>query len=96
MPTASVHDVQFTMPPLPLAYQGPELAGRFLRATAFRPGCTATLIPTRANRQPAFGFYIRDPHLGETVTVGLLAIFDVYPDSEQALASFQEQGISAA
>jgi len=31
-------DVQFAMPPLPLPYHGPELAGRFLRATAFRPG----------------------------------------------------------
>jgi RNA polymerase sigma-70 factor, ECF subfamily len=31
-------DAWFTMPPLPLEYQGPELAGRFLAATALRPG----------------------------------------------------------
>ena len=67
-------DVWFTMPPLPLEYQGTEAAGRFLRATALRPGCTAVLLPTRANRQPAFGFYVHDPHVGQTVTIGLLAV----------------------
>jgi RNA polymerase sigma-70 factor (ECF subfamily) len=41
------------MPPLPLQYQGRELAAGFLVATAFRPGWTARLIPTRANGQPA-------------------------------------------
>ena len=48
-------DVWLTMPPLPLEYQGPELAGQFLAATAFRPGWTARLIPARANGHPAFG-----------------------------------------
>jgi RNA polymerase sigma-70 factor (ECF subfamily) len=67
-------DVWFTMPPLPLEYQGPEAAGRFLRATAFRPGCAGRLIPVRANRQPAFGFYVDDPAAGYTVTIGLLVV----------------------
>src|SRR5205807_4255641 len=47
-------DVWVTMPPLPLEYQGRELAAQFFRATAFRPGWTARLIPARANGQPAF------------------------------------------
>ncbi|MBO0885249.1 MAG: RNA polymerase subunit sigma-70, partial [Mycobacterium sp.] len=72
--TLLTDDVWFTMPPLPLQYRGRDLAGQFLRATAFRPGCTAQLIPTRANRSPAFGFYVHDPDAGRTVTVGLLAI----------------------
>lgn len=67
-------DAWFTMPPLPLEYQGRDLAARFLRATAFRPGWTAQLLPTRANTQPAFGFYAQDPHAGVFVTVGLLAV----------------------
>ena len=37
-------DVWLTMPPLPLEYQGPEMAAQFLAATAFRPGWTARLI----------------------------------------------------
>ena len=67
-------DVWLTMPPLPLEYQGRELAARFLRATAFRPGWTARLIPTRANGQPAFGFYARDPDTGDFHTVGLMVL----------------------
>jgi RNA polymerase sigma-70 factor (TIGR02960 family) len=67
-------DVWLTMPPLPLEYQGRELAARFLTATAFRPGWTARLIHTRANGQPAFGFYARDPATGRYYTVGLMVL----------------------
>jgi RNA polymerase sigma-70 factor (ECF subfamily) len=67
-------DAWLTMPPLPLEYQGRELAARFLTATAFRPGWTARLIPTRANGQPAFGFYARDPRTGRFYTVGLMVL----------------------
>jgi RNA polymerase sigma-70 factor (ECF subfamily) len=54
-------DAWLIMPPVPLRYQGRELAARFWAATAFRPGRSARLVPTRANGQPAFGLYIRDP-----------------------------------
>ena len=67
-------DVWLTMPPLALEYQGPQLAAQFLAATAFRPGWTARLIPTRANGQPAFGFYARDPETGLFYTVGLMVL----------------------
>src|SRR5262249_38342201 len=69
-------DAWFTMPPLPLEYQGPELAGRFLAATALRPGWTATLVQaqTRANGQPAFGFYAPDTRTGQSHTVRLLGL----------------------
>ena len=67
-------DVWVTMPPLPLEYQGRELAARFLTATAFRPGWTARLVPARANGQPAFGFYARDPDTGRYYTVGLMVL----------------------
>ena len=67
-------DVWLTMPPLPLEYHGRELAGQFLTATAFRPGWTARLIPARANGQPAFGFYARDPDTGRFYTVGLMVL----------------------
>jgi RNA polymerase sigma-70 factor (ECF subfamily) len=69
-------DAWFTMPPMPLEYQGPELAGKFLAATAFRPGWTASLVesPIRANGQPAFGFYARSARTGQSHTVGLLVL----------------------
>ncbi len=66
-------DVWLTMPPVPLQYQGRELAARFLTATAFRPGWTSRLIATRANGQPAFGFYVRDPQ-GVSQAIGLLVL----------------------
>ena len=67
-------DVWLTMPPLPMEYQGRELAAQFLTATALRPGWTARLIPARANGQPALGFYARDPDTGAFYTVGLMVL----------------------
>src|SRR3954452_2517385 len=55
-------DAWLTMPPAPLEYQGPAAIGDFLskvpakgRLERFR------FVPTRANGQPAFGIYLRDP-----------------------------------
>jgi RNA polymerase sigma-70 factor (ECF subfamily) len=70
-------DAWFTMPPLPLEYQGRELAGQFLAATALRPGWTASLRQARATAnggQPAFGFYAHDKQTGQAHTVGLLVL----------------------
>ena len=67
-------DAWLTMPPMPLEYQGRELAVQFFRTTAFRPGWTSRLLPTRANGQPAFGFYVRDPRTGDFYTVGLMVL----------------------
>jgi len=53
-------NVWLTMPPIPLEWQGRDLADRFLTATAvLHPRCK--LVATRANGQPAFGVYARDP-----------------------------------
>ena len=51
-------DVWLTMPPIPLEWQGRDLADRFLTATATRLA-RPRLIATRANGQPAFGLYVR-------------------------------------
>jgi RNA polymerase sigma-70 factor (ECF subfamily) len=54
-------DVWVRMPPVPLEYQGRELATRFFATIAFRQGRQYRFVPTRANGQPAFGVYLRDP-----------------------------------
>ena len=54
-------DAWVRMPPLPLEYPGRALAGRFFATVAFREGRRYRLVPTRANGQPAFGVYLRDP-----------------------------------
>jgi RNA polymerase sigma-70 factor (ECF subfamily) len=51
-------DVRMAMPPHPTWYQGREAIAAFLAGVAFRPGSEAhRFVPTRANRQPAFGVY---------------------------------------
>jgi RNA polymerase sigma-70 factor (TIGR02960 family) len=64
-------DAWLRMPPLPLEYQGPELARRFF--TAIWQGRSYRLVPTRANGQPAFGLYVHDPQAGVYRAIGLLA-----------------------
>jgi RNA polymerase sigma-70 factor (TIGR02960 family) len=53
-------DVFMSMPPMPFEYQGRDVVARFC-ASIFRAGRRFDLIPTRANRQPAFGAYLRTP-----------------------------------
>ena len=67
-------DAWLIMPPVPLQYQGREVVARFLAATGFRPGRSARLVPTRANGQPAFGLYIRDPQAPVAHANGILVL----------------------
>jgi RNA polymerase sigma-70 factor (TIGR02960 family) len=67
-------DAWLVMPPVPLRYQGRELIGRFLAATGLRPGRSARLVPTRANGQPAFGLYVRDPQAPVAHATGILVL----------------------
>ncbi len=67
-------EVSFTMPPLPFEYIGKQDVARFLDTLVFRPEHTIHLIPTRANYQPAFGFYIDDRNAGAARTIGLLVL----------------------
>jgi RNA polymerase sigma-70 factor, ECF subfamily len=68
-------DVQIAMPPLPLSYDGRDLAARFL-AVAFstRGARTYRMIPTRANSQPAFGAYALDPGDSAYRSMGVLVL----------------------
>ena len=60
--------------PLPLEYQGRELAAQFFAVVAFRPGRRFRMVPTRANGQPAFGVYVHDPHSDLFHASGLLVV----------------------
>jgi RNA polymerase sigma-70 factor (ECF subfamily) len=54
------HDIRITMPPLPMVYDGIDVVRPFLEH-AFGPGEVGDwrLVPTRANRMPAVGCYLR-------------------------------------
>jgi RNA polymerase sigma-70 factor (ECF subfamily) len=66
-------DAWLTMPPLPLEYQGRELAARFLTAVGLDRR-TWRLVATQANGQPAFGFYARDRQAGVCHACGLMVL----------------------
>jgi RNA polymerase sigma-70 factor (TIGR02960 family) len=67
-------DVWVSMPPVPLEYQGRDVVARFHQTVTFRHGRTYQLIPTRANRQLAFGVYLRDPSGGIRHAAGLYVL----------------------
>lgn len=87
-------DAWLRMPPLPIEYQGRELIGRFFAAVMFRDGRRYRLVATRANGQPAFGAYLRDPASGLDRILGLLVItvegdrISVITAFENAIARF--------
>jgi RNA polymerase sigma-70 factor (TIGR02960 family) len=53
-------DVFMSMPPMPLEYEGRGVVRQFL-ALFFCANRRYHLVPTRANRQPAFGVYVHSP-----------------------------------
>jgi RNA polymerase sigma-70 factor (TIGR02960 family) len=57
-------DAWVRMPPLPFEYRGTEAVHRFFTATAAHRRGIAHMVPTRANGQPAWGEYRRDPITG--------------------------------
>jgi RNA polymerase sigma-70 factor (ECF subfamily) len=68
-------DAWLTMPPFPFEYQGHDTIAHFYDTVVFRHGIRGSrLIPTRANGQPAFGRYLRDPHTPVAHAHGLIVL----------------------
>jgi RNA polymerase sigma-70 factor (TIGR02960 family) len=65
-------DVFISMPPMPFEYEGRDVVARFC-ANIFGAGRRFDLVRTRANRQPAFGAYLRAP-TGISHGVGLYVL----------------------
>jgi hypothetical protein len=61
------------MPPHPFEYRGRTVAAQGL-GQLFAQGHRYRLIETRANGQPAFALYRKDPHAGILHASGLLVI----------------------
>lgn len=53
-------DAWLAMPPAPHEYRGPAAIADFLHVSATGRGRRFRLVPTRANRQPAFGCYLTE------------------------------------
>ncbi len=55
------NDARLAMPPEPIEYRGAQAIGDFIQNLGLFRG-PVKLVPTRANGQPAFGYYLSDPH----------------------------------
>jgi hypothetical protein len=86
-------DAWLRMRPLPVAYRGRSAARHFLAVVAF-PGGTQgyRLVTTRANGQPAFGCYLRDPAAALDHACGLL-LLTVDGDRIAALDRFTDNSL---
>jgi RNA polymerase sigma-70 factor (ECF subfamily) len=86
-------DAHLTMPPTPLDYEGREAIARFL-STVPAGGALERfrLVPTRANGQPAFGCYVRDPHTPVAHAYGLM-VLTVAGDRIVAITGFPDTSV---
>jgi RNA polymerase sigma-70 factor (TIGR02960 family) len=86
-------DAVLTMPPTPLEYVGPLAIGHFL-ATVPAGGALERfrLVPTRANGQPAFGCYVRDPHAPISHAYGLM-VLTLKSDRVAAITGFPDTSV---
>lgn len=89
--TLLTDDVFMSMPPMPFEYAGRDLVARFC-ASIFDAGRRFTLVPTRANGQPAFGAYLRTPG-GVSHGVGLY-VLTLTGDRIGALTRFENSLLS--
>jgi RNA polymerase sigma-70 factor (ECF subfamily) len=85
-------DAWVTMPPLPLEYQGRAAADGLFEVVFERGRRCFRLVPTRANGQPAFGCYLRDPRTGVAHAHGLL-VLTLDEDRISHLTRFVDNGL---
>jgi RNA polymerase sigma-70 factor (TIGR02960 family) len=86
-------DAWLTMPPVPLEYRGPAAIGNFLSKVPAGGALERfRLVATRANGQPAFGFYVKDPHCPVARATGLM-VLTLAGDRVSAITAFHDTSL---
>jgi RNA polymerase sigma-70 factor (ECF subfamily) len=85
-------DAWLTMPPEPLEYQGHAAIAAFLAGRSWWGLRAARLVPTRANNQPAFGYYLRDPRALVAHAHGLI-VLTLEGDQISAITRFGDNSL---
>jgi RNA polymerase sigma-70 factor (TIGR02960 family) len=67
-------DARMTVPPEPMEFHGPAAIAEFLRGHSWWDAQAVRLVPRRANGQPAFGCYVRDPTAPIAHAQGLIVL----------------------
>jgi RNA polymerase sigma-70 factor (TIGR02960 family) len=85
-------DAWIRMPPQPQEYKGRPAIADFLRALPiWRDGRRPQLVPTRANGQPAFAYYLEDPQADLRRIEGVL-VLTVEGEEIAAITRFHDDG----
>jgi RNA polymerase sigma-70 factor (TIGR02960 family) len=86
-------DAKLFMPPEPLECRGGPAIAAFMQKMNFW-GPDLTFLPTRANGQPAFGYYLPDPHCPILHARGLV-VLEIAGDRVAAITRFGDKGLLA-
>ena len=86
-------DAIFSMPPEPFEFHGPRVIAEFLRSLGFW-GQRLKLVPTRANNQPAYGYYLPDPNADVHRSSGIM-VLTLAPEGISAITRFGDRGLLA-
>jgi RNA polymerase sigma-70 factor (ECF subfamily) len=86
-------DARFTMPPEPFAFHGPRSIAEFLRQVAFW-GRDIKTVSTRANNDPAFGYYRKDPNADVYRASGMI-VLSVTGEQVSSLTRFGDKSLFA-
>ena len=85
-------DAWMSMPPEPLEYQGHAAIAEFYLTRTWWGAQPIRLVPTRANGQPAFGYYLQDPHAAVERANGLI-VLTLAGDKICAITRFGDNGL---
>jgi RNA polymerase sigma-70 factor (ECF subfamily) len=85
-------DAWMTMPPEPLEYQGHAAIAEFYLTRTWWGARPIKLVPTRANGQPAFGYYLRDAH-GPVAHANGLIVLTLTGDKISAITRFGDNSL---
>jgi RNA polymerase sigma-70 factor (TIGR02960 family) len=87
------NDAVFSMPPEPFEFHGPRVIAEFLRSLGFW-GQRLKLVPTRANGQPAYGYYLPDPNADVHRASGIM-VLTLATDGISAITRFGDRSLLA-
>ena len=85
-------DAWMSMPPEPLEYQGHAAIAEFYVSRTWWGSTPVRLVPTRANGQPAFGYYLQDPHAPVDRANGLI-VLTLSGDKISAITRFGDNAL---
>ena len=85
-------DAWMTMPPEPLEYQGHAAIAEFYVTRTWWGARPIKLVPTRANGQPAFGYYLHDAHAPVAHANGLV-VLTLAGDKISAITRFGDNSL---